>query len=468
MLNNPSTTTNETSLSSPKNSFGEGSCDLALSNLTGPFRFNGDNFQDANEILKSQFGSRLIKLGGNLHFFNGAFCEALNDSQARRAIGFILSNWPSGVVSHSRIKNTLAVLKDNAPDGDRANPPDLKVHFKNGVYNLASQEFEQHTILNRNTRTLNVNYNGSTYCPKFVTWINTIFDNDKEKVQLLKEILGWTLCRNNLGIEKAVMLIGPPRAGKGVILRILNALHGDGYTPFILGDLTDDKRLSGMWDAHVAVDSDSVNPNQHESNKVVGLFKAITSNEPVSIKKLYTQNPTKGPLNCKLLISANSSPTLQDSSTATTNRWLPLIFEKSFLGNENPNLVNELLTESDGVALWALEGLKSLMQRGYFVLPKCSNELLGNMQNESSDISDFAEDSLLIDTTAKSTDQELWETFKAWTIRANTTLPKRAAFLKSLEDALRGKGVERKKSILQADGKFKRGFKGIKVLSINP
>lgn len=53
-----------------------------------------------------------------------------------------------------------------------------------------------------------------------------------------------------------------------------------------------------------------------------------------------------------------------------------------------------------------------------------------------------------------------------WSLNGNK-LGKRSDTLKAIEDTLRSKGVVRKKSILMADGKTKRGFSGVTPSKLN-
>ena len=87
------------------------------------------------------------------------------------------------------------------------------------------------------------------------------------------------------GIEKAVLFIGPPRAGKGVIARIIFALLDSGAIPFSLSELDDNKRLSGMRHARVAIDPDAVGAGQRNARYVMGLFKIITRGVRFSSRK---------------------------------------------------------------------------------------------------------------------------------------------------------------------------------------
>jgi P4 family phage/plasmid primase-like protien len=421
---------------------------------------NADHFHDAQTILNHFFKDKLVCLEKELYFFNGRELKTVEDRAIRKIIGTAMSG--SGLkVTQARIAGTYAVLKDQVPEYGRPDPVNFKVFFANGVYDLKTRTLSAHNISNRNTRTLSACYNENAKCPKFLAWLRTIFSTELCRIGFLQQLIGWTFCRHNQGIEKAIMFLGPPRAGKGVILSILRRLHGQGATSLLLSELNDDKRLSAMRNAHVGIDSDAVGPTIKNADTVMGLFKVITSNEPLAIKLLYVQNPLDGALNCKLIIAANSAPVMFDNSAATANRWLPLVFDRSFLGSEDTNLLASFEDEMEGIAIWALDGLKELMNAKSFKLPPSSKNQLDLLTLESGTLSDFVDDALIINGLHRCSDEELWQSYVIWATTNGHKLGKRAETLKAVEDTLRSSNVVRKKSILMKDGKSKRGFTGI-------
>tara|TARA_R110001583_G_scaffold100539_1_gene246576 strand:+ start:4758 stop:6746 length:1989 start_codon:yes stop_codon:yes gene_type:complete len=422
---------------------------------------NGDQFHDANRIIDTTFNNKLIALNNKLHFYNGREAQPLEDSVARRFIGLTMGGGRVRV-TQPRIVATYALMKDQIPNAGQPDPVDSKVYFLNGVFNLKTNEIEEHNIENKNTRTLSVDYSESSECPKFIKWLNDIFEGEVERVEYLQEVLGWTLCRGNLGIEKAIMMIGPTRAGKGIVLKIIRALLGKGAISLNLGELDDNKRLSALMNAHIAIDSDAVGPSKNNAKAVMGIFKVISSNEPVGVKHLYIQTPVEGPLNCKLCIAANSAPIMFDNSAATANRWLPLVFNKSFLGREDPHLFKVLKKELAGIASWALLGLKRLIDREKFILPKSSLTQIDLLISDSGNIHDFISEELTINKDLRCRESEVWDRYVLWAFREGHDKSKRPLIIKSIEDAMRSQGVKRAKSIKMPDGLWDRGFYGIK------
>lgn len=418
---------------------------------------NGDQLNDALLIKEYSFQNRLIKLDGRLHFFNGRESAPLDASLARKYIGDSMANGAVRV-SSARITGTYNILQDQIINRGRSNPPHKKVFFRNGVYNLLTKRLEPHDEANFNTRTLSVSYKQNYDCPKFINWLEDIFEYEPEKIGYLQELIGWTLTRHNLGIEKAMILIGPTRAGKGVLMRLLKRIHGEGATSFVLGNLNDDKQLFSLQSSHLAIETDTADPKNFEVNAVVGRFKVITSNEPTPIRQLYTNDVIDCALNCKLLIGGNDIPLMPDDSSATAHRWLPLIFDKSFQGKEDSELLSRLLKEIDGIANWAMEGLARLMERKRFILPNSSVERIETLISGGGTIGSFINDELVIDRKLSTKDIDLYDRYQGWATKGGYKIQPSSDFKKALAAALQKDGVTRAKSIGTKNGP--RGFRG--------
>jgi len=432
---------------------------LKVNSMAG---FSGDHYMDAVFIINTVFGGCLVNLDGVLHYFNGRFHEKVTDQIVRRLITRAMGGGDVKV-TQNRISGTLAVIKDQALELGEANTVSSNVYFTNCVLNAETGELSSHDIENCNTSTLSVEYQSNSKCPQFISFLSSTFSNDSGRIQLLQELIGWILFRDNIGIEKAALFIGPPRAGKGVLARLIFTLLGSGAVPFNLSELDDNKRLSGMRQANVAIDTDAIGSSNRNARAVMGLFKIITSNEKLSVLQLYKQTPWEGVLNCKMFVLANSVPSMWDDSSATANRWIPLVFDHSFLGKEDPNLYKRLSTELTGIATWAVDGLRRLIVRGHFELPQSSLNQLESLVSDSGPMQEFISDCLILGEQQRSSDRALWNSYQMWATGSGREVNKRHHMLKSLEDALRGNDVRRTKSVKLPDGKFHRGFYGVGV-----
>jgi P4 family phage/plasmid primase-like protien len=429
---------------------------------------HNDHVLDADILRTSVFNNRLVDFAGAAHWWNGQKWEFAEDSLMRRYVGesMVRALGQDGPkVTQSRINGTLAVMRDRLDRMGAINPVSRLVFFRNGALDVDTGELMPHDPENRNSNVLSCDYSPSSSCKVWQAWLAEIFESDLERVQLLQEIIGWSLITDNLGIQKAPIFIGAQRAGKGTILHVVSTLLNDAAGAFQLPNLDNDKVLAGMTQRNVVIDYDTASPDKKNSRQIVGLFKAITANEPVSVKLLYTQVPFQGALNCKLLLASNSVPTMWDDSTATANRWLPLVFDRSFLGAEDTTLSKRLVEELPGIAQWALEGLRRLMSNGRFTMPESSRYEMDYMVESGSPVTRFMEEECVFEKTARVADNVLWSRYQHWCIANGMEQMKRKNFLQAFKDASVAQGVRSAKSV-RIEGNDYRGFYGATVKPI--
>ena len=88
------------------------------------------------------------------------------------------------------------------------------------------------------------------------------------------------------------------------------------------------------------------------------------------------------------------------------------------------------------------------------------NEIISGNRNTH----DFISEVLIVNVKEQCSDVELWDSYKQWALKGGLEKTKRHLFISLIEDALRGKGARRAKSIQMDNDQFRRGFYGIKPM----
>lgn len=439
---------------------------LELLRTTRAITGTNDHYRDALALAVEVFQKRLGGFEGAAYWWDGRMWTVAQESLLRRFTGEGLADGEIKV-TNGRIAGTVAVLKDQLPIMGQINPPSVLVFFQNCVLNVVDGKVTAHNQAYRNGYLIGCDYDPEAACPQFEAWLHEIFESDRGRVGLLQEIFGWCLITENLNIQKAVTLVGAPRAGKGTILSLLTGLLGDAAGAFQLADLVEDKVLAGMMNRNVAIDYDAASPDRNSSRQVTGKFKAITANEPIAVRLLYTQQPFQGRLNCKLVLAANSVPTLWDDTGASPNRWVPLVFDKSYLGREDAGLAERLMGELPGIAIWALEGLARLIENRKFTLPQSSLDELAGLVDNASPYDRFLDEMCQFGPEERVTESDVWEAYTKWAIGYGMEPGKRPTVLESIKDTSRARGVRRSKS-LRIGERVVRGFYGMDISGAAP
>src|SRR5699024_1612213 len=96
-----------------------------------------------------------------------------------------------------------------------------------------------------------------------------------------------------------------------------------------------------------------------------GKLKALTAGEDISVNRKNKQEVTIT-LPTKLVFLMNALPLLNDDSFGFERRLMILPFDKTFLPHEqDKELPKKLNNELEGILVWALEGLRRLLQNNY-------------------------------------------------------------------------------------------------------
>lgn len=218
--------------------------------------------------------------------------------------------------------------------------------------------------------------------------------------------------------EKLFSFVGPARAGKGTIQRVLKALIGpDNVGETTLTDFGDDFGMENLLDKPVIFF-----PDEDCSGKEVNLARAgtrikqISGNDSVSLNEKHKARRTVKPLP-RFVAFSNRVLNLRDPSGVLADRIIPFKLTTSWLGREDYDLKDRLYSELPGIFDWAAAGKRMLEADRKFVIPDSYKDLQRDIRSRVSNISDFCEDCC---TSIEPDDRpiHLWaqtiDTFHAW------------------------------------------------------
>ena len=140
---------------------------------------------------------------------------------------------------------------------------------------------------------------------------------------------------------------------------------------------------------------------------------SISGEDTITIDKKYAQ-PWTGRLPTRFLILTNELPYLADSSGALASRFIVLVLTKSFYGQENPRLTDELVAELPGIFNWSLDGLERLRDRGYFVPPEASADAVSELEDLGSPMAAFVRDRWEVGAGRSVAVDTLYQAWRVW------------------------------------------------------
>jgi putative DNA primase/helicase len=211
-----------------------------------------------------------------------------------------------------------------------------------------------------------------------------------------------------------LILVGPKRAGKGNIGRVLRAGIGpDNVAGPTLASLGTNFGLWPLLDKTLAIISDARLSGRTDAAVVTERVLSISGEDAQTVDRKYL-SPVTTKLPTRLMILTNELPRLGDSSGALAGRMILLRLTESFYGREDPGLTDRLLTELPGILLWAIAGWQRLRERGRFVQPDSGRELLGDLEDLASPVGAFVREYCVLGPEKRVSVEELFGRWKTW------------------------------------------------------
>jgi len=261
----------------------------------------------------------------------------------------------------------------------------------NGLLDVSSRTLHMHTPWFFNGTAVPFDYDADAPTPEnWERFLTALWANDEDSVKALQEWFGY-IVSGRLDLHKIMLLVGPTRAGKGVVSRTLGKLIGrENVAGPTLSSLSGDFGLAPLLGKSLAVVSDA-RLNGRGAHVTVERLLSISGEDTLTVNRKYRDQWT-GKLPARLMLCSNELPQLGDASAAVAGRFVPLILSKSFYGQEDLELEGRLTAELPGILNWALGGLKRLTEEGHFTRPENVDDTLRTLEDLASPVGAFVRD----------------------------------------------------------------------------
>ena len=241
----------------------------------------------------------------------------------------------------------------------------------NGTIDLRTMEFKPHSPSDYLTKLSDVDYDPSATCPRWISFMEEVFEGDKDRIRYLQKAIGYAMS-GDTRLECMFILYGPTsRNGKGTtmetVLRILGE-YGRTAKPEMLskkgfadssGPSEDVARLNGAR---------MVNVSEPEKSMVIdaSLTKQMTGNNTLTARYLR-ENSFEFKPQFKLFIDTNHLPQISDMTLFESDRIRIIPFNRHFTAEERDIDLKAFFAEPanlSGILNWCLEGFKFYQDEG--------------------------------------------------------------------------------------------------------
>jgi putative DNA primase/helicase len=255
---------------------------------------------------------------------------------------------------------------------------------------------------------------------EWLKFLKQLWPDDQQSIDMLQEMFGLMLT-GHTSHQKAFLLVGPKRSGKGTIARVMTRMLGQ---PNVCGptlsSLGTNFGLSPLISKRLAIISDARLGGKTDQQVVVERILSITGEDILDVDR-ENRDPWTGRLETRIMVLTNELPKLADASGALVSRFLILLLTNSFYGKEDRGLTERLSRELPGILNWGLDGWDRLKQRGYFVQPASSAAAQRDFEDLGSPIGAFLRDKCTLEPTAMCRPEELYTAWIDWCRDQNIT-----------------------------------------------
>lgn len=336
-----------------------------LETLSRDEAFQKPIFFQRNQFLFDRFAryiknnNHIIKIDGQLHVYkNGIYVDGAKEIEAQ-----MIEQIPD--LNRNRRAEVLAYMDVMIRENTSMSGANY-IAFKNGIYNLETDEMEDFSPEIVITNKLPYDYIPEAYSEIADKTLNKLACDDPTIRALLEECVGYCFYRRN-ELRKSFILTGEKENGKSTFLAMIDQLLGkENIANLDLKELGDRFKTAALFGklANIGDDiGDEFIPNP-------SIFKKLSAGNPINVER-KGQDPFDFSSYAKLIFSANDIPRIKDKSGAVLSRLVIIPFNARFTANDpdfDPYIKYKLIKDEPMQYLIniGLEGLKRILTNQKF------------------------------------------------------------------------------------------------------
>jgi len=324
----------------------------------------------------------------------------------------------------------------------------------NGILDLRTGELCPHNRKAMHTKLSPVAYDPAATAPKWMAFLDRIFDGDASLIGFVQKAVGYSLT-GDVSEQCLFLLHGSGANGKSVFLKTLTAMLAD-YGQTTRTETWMTKRPGGVSNDVAALRGArfvSAVETDDGQRLAEGTVKALTGGDAVRARFLFQESFEFQP-QFKIWLAANHKPEIRGTDHAIWRRIRLVPFNVTIPALErNAHLDAELRSELPGVLAWAVEGCLAWQREGLGE-PLAVKEATADYKDEMDALAEFFVDRCEVGEHYQATAGELFAAYESW-CQSNGE-PKQSQRWLGLR--LKERGFEQSKS------KHSRFWKGIGLI----
>jgi len=259
------------------------------------------------------------------------------------------------------------------------------IHLKNGWLNIKTRKFEEHTPERLSLATMKTEYKKNATCPEWLKAVEHLAEGDESQMLILQEFAGYSLTTDT-HLDRSLILVGEGQSGKSTIANTIFTMLGeDNATSTDLESINSNFGMFPLVGKKLNWIDEMLTTKYLESQRL----KRLISGEPSVVEQKYRDSFTFIPT-AKFLWTMNEMPRLADTSNGSYRRFIIIECNNVYTEDDKDvDIDDKLKAEHSGILNWALEGLKSLYERGDFEIVEKNRQAIEQYRKDNSPVLDF-------------------------------------------------------------------------------
>ncbi len=354
-----------------------------------PHKFYGWDDTGNAERFADRFGDvmRFDHTNNRWHIFNGKKWTADDTGEVKRLADHLIREMGSDIgwihdddtmkafqkhMKYSKssrgkramIEETKHLVSIRINDFDR--DPYL-LNVQNGIVNLRNGSLMVHDSSQFMSKVCNVEYSDKVDCPQWLTFLNVIFECDREMIRYAQKLAGIFLT-GDISEQAVFFLFGNGRNGKSTFVNALYNIMGD-YALTMQPEVFLLNKWRSVPEYEIAAMKGSRLVSTSEPSDGVrlneSLIKQMTGGEPLTGRFLYGMPFSFYP-EYKLCMSTNYKPRIGGVDDGIWRRIHLIPFEVQIPADKvDKQLPFKLRREYTGILNWAVEGCLLWQKEGF-------------------------------------------------------------------------------------------------------
>lgn len=278
-----------------------------------------------------------------------------------------IARWALRSESENAISSMLKIAQDIPPIADDGKGWDTNpwvLGTPNGVVELETGTLRNGCSEDRITMSAAVPFNSEAICPRWLQFLDEIFQGDISLIDFIWRAIGYSL--TGLTCEQVLFICyGQGANGKTVFLNVLRRVLGDYAYNSHFSCFEANQRstigndLAALAGRRFVTASETGESSRLNEQRV----KMLSGGDPVTARFLYREWFTYDPTG-KIWLLVNHRPRVADDTYGFWRRVRLIPFDRQFTTDADRNLEEKLMGEAEGILNWAVLGYLEWQMRG--------------------------------------------------------------------------------------------------------